>query len=1404
MDEKVWRVVSSYLEMEDNSGKIENMVSLPGAIPAARSKHFNSVEHKSLNAELKYLYTAVTRAKCNLWIYDSNLKARLPMLDYWHKRNAVKIVTAFSDMDQNYNLVFASNSTSDQWKAQGDNFRKKHFWEQAVLCYTRAGSDFIHLVKEAQAFNFIQAARQQKAGLFQDAALKFLESDESKHSVQCISAAALCFKNSKPPKYIQAAKLFERLGDLVKAAQSYLKTKEYDNFARVMERRGQYDSVIRVLLGKPIMRKRDALAKADEYEKKGILLDPKYTTSELSFWCAKFYSERKDKQTLLEVLKFMPEQEKKLKFMKEAELYEEAYEESVANQQFSGAYRIALAHGWSSKAIGLASQEGDHLNWAVFTLLEAKSNYIRLQDIPEKDAAATLNLIKEDLSQAATFKDDPVRAEAHLLLGMVQKAQGLCVQAKREFYNMKHKAGILEAFQQEHTIGETSIPDILDCCHIAKRASNTLRSSADMNIDVQKAVKFYGLVLVGKTYLTSRFYHVWINFEILQKFKCKDAEYDIDHMIRLKHEVREMIAERYDSFKGAWLGAIESKKLRTKWKSFKLCAELWNHRSLSRQYSLEEVSSTAMTEYIHNCVYMLQLRLLRNESGDAMLLHFEILFSPEVSSCLPCLNSQHVNIIRRSKHASNCFKKKIENDLKMCSECSDRLSIDLWLRTWRLSVIYTPCMKLLLTKLDALEEDINSQDKECTPLGFIFWKSEKCYRHIFRFWLNSCREIRENSKVLWASKLAINHFLGNIVEDKRISISIINVVNVLTIHCMSLFAMMTHSNFIQNYSPKFIVPRAYEHVVQLFNHMNCTSATSHASLFSACVKEVSSHWNAQKLFTECKILLNRAMSYLVGSYKRAQKYPFLKFGLQRFTGSSSTLHCLVLTLTLIGNLSMIQDVRKYEVKIFNMFKVLADKNEAVPNYVIKVLTFYQMHPPGLGYRRTHGFFELVKILLTIAEKDTTMSMIMFTQKDSKQGHIKLMTMTKDGGFVNKPVLSSRLNLNPPAGVCAPLPPVEAILQPLTQHVDQTMSETDNPSSLIPSNAPGFPHSVNTKQPYSALHSSASFSSCVDHMPPVKSYSLSASAEPFIPEEYPTNISSPLQVPSSAHMLQSSLNSGASPGTGLSSSTDFSEQFHHIDDQYSLENEAGADEDSTIEDDLEDGYLLTQPQTRSVGIDPSLVTEDIIDSENNFCNACGVNYQPEDEGDMAEILGKPILESFCSHVTSNAHSERSQTFCLFLKAVDNNELLNLAEEMFKQCLDIKEAIGTDLLDRAIDNLKEEINKYNINISEVNDDRNWKIGIKNISESNKTFEFLLKKVNDQLQNSNFAQLKENLEMKEGMMELEEDQDEIEKLSESYVNNVDHLPIDTHKKGQARTEKEKVMSRAKKRDKKRKRKV
>ena len=212
VDEKGWRVVTAYLEEHTECIKVKGR--LPGSSTDPRSHRFDERHHKALNSELKYLYTAVTRAKCNLWIYDSNHKKRLPMFDLWYKRGLVKVVgDNLAGVESQHSLIFASISKPHQWKVQGDYFMRRSRWEQAKHCYDRAGPENVYLSVEASArFVVQQASKLVKPQLYLQAAVDFLRRDQLVHSVQCILFAAQCLRRAKPQRFSSAAVLFERLG----------------------------------------------------------------------------------------------------------------------------------------------------------------------------------------------------------------------------------------------------------------------------------------------------------------------------------------------------------------------------------------------------------------------------------------------------------------------------------------------------------------------------------------------------------------------------------------------------------------------------------------------------------------------------------------------------------------------------------------------------------------------------------------------------------------------------------------------------------------------------------------------------------------------------------------------------------------------------------------------------------------------------------------------------------------------------------------------------------------------------------------------------------------------------------------------------------------------------------------
>ncbi len=206
-------MVTAYINDEDTKSCTP---SSKDQSPFGKSRRldFDKRQHKSLNSELKYLYTAITRARCNLWIYDSDELKRRPVFDYWYRRGLIKVIRVDEVTEQEESTLFASTSTSEEWKTQGDYFKKKNLWEPAVKCYQKA--QCTSLEYEAHGYSLVQHARRpntktkEAQELYLLAAKYFLDSNKLENNYQCLENAARCLMNSK--KYNAASDLFVLLG----------------------------------------------------------------------------------------------------------------------------------------------------------------------------------------------------------------------------------------------------------------------------------------------------------------------------------------------------------------------------------------------------------------------------------------------------------------------------------------------------------------------------------------------------------------------------------------------------------------------------------------------------------------------------------------------------------------------------------------------------------------------------------------------------------------------------------------------------------------------------------------------------------------------------------------------------------------------------------------------------------------------------------------------------------------------------------------------------------------------------------------------------------------------------------------------------------------------------------------
>ena len=163
---------------------------------------------KSLLAELKYLYTAITRAKVNLWIYDS--KGNAPFY-FWLSTNLARLVKAddvSSTSNEKERFLFAAPSEKEQWAKQGDYYFRIGKWKLATTCYKQADlSAQFHI---AQAYALVEEAAKEQSTIsnlerYKRAALAFLKAEY-------IEKAILCLKRCR--MHEMSAKLLEKKNEV--------------------------------------------------------------------------------------------------------------------------------------------------------------------------------------------------------------------------------------------------------------------------------------------------------------------------------------------------------------------------------------------------------------------------------------------------------------------------------------------------------------------------------------------------------------------------------------------------------------------------------------------------------------------------------------------------------------------------------------------------------------------------------------------------------------------------------------------------------------------------------------------------------------------------------------------------------------------------------------------------------------------------------------------------------------------------------------------------------------------------------------------------------------------------------------------------------------------------------------
>ena len=182
----------------------ENVRSKP-----TRPLEFDSEKHKVLNSEFKNLYTAVTRARVNVWFFDEDVDARTPIFEYFRRLDLVKLVALESGNNADsisLASMFAVQSTPDEWRRGGMRFYNNRLWAAAIQCFTFAGDELMLQRSRAQQ----QAAEALRVTNRQQMLDEFLSAAEGFLRCDMYYEAGICLHNAR--EWILLARLYKKTG----------------------------------------------------------------------------------------------------------------------------------------------------------------------------------------------------------------------------------------------------------------------------------------------------------------------------------------------------------------------------------------------------------------------------------------------------------------------------------------------------------------------------------------------------------------------------------------------------------------------------------------------------------------------------------------------------------------------------------------------------------------------------------------------------------------------------------------------------------------------------------------------------------------------------------------------------------------------------------------------------------------------------------------------------------------------------------------------------------------------------------------------------------------------------------------------------------------------------------------
>ncbi|XP_019393683.1 PREDICTED: TPR and ankyrin repeat-containing protein 1 isoform X1 [Crocodylus porosus] len=437
---KEWKIISSFTPPpvpEESKPVIETTLEQNAATQNGPLS-FNAEMYKMLNGELKQLYTAITRARVNLWIFDENRDKRDPAFKYFIRREFVQVVKTDENKDLD-DSMFVKTSTPEEWIAQGEYYAKHQCWKVAAKCYQKGGADAKEKLALAHdAVLNVQSKKsspKEKQMEYMSLAKTYLECGEPKLSLKCLTYAK---------EFQLCSELCKKLGKVKEAAYFYKKSHCYKEAARCYEQMQEFELALQMFFQEGLYE--EAGNAAERYEEI-LRTHLSISSNELYLAAASKYLTANKPKDMMRVLSRLGT-EVQLVFLKSHKCLAQAADLLKREGREEEAATLMKQHGFVLEAAKLTTKKEFRASCLLMAARLSVSGHSELENI-EAVLEEALELCKQTNQTSGI-------AEAIFLQGVLKKDFTRLKDAFYKYHSLLHYAGMVEAlFELTHCEAES-------------------------------------------------------------------------------------------------------------------------------------------------------------------------------------------------------------------------------------------------------------------------------------------------------------------------------------------------------------------------------------------------------------------------------------------------------------------------------------------------------------------------------------------------------------------------------------------------------------------------------------------------------------------------------------------------------------------------------------------------------------------------------------------------------------------------------------------------------------------------------------------------------------------------------------------------------------------------------------